>query len=316
MTPVHRLHGVAVASALPLSRRPGRSTGDAELEIAVGAPRAVGADPPPGALVASLRLAGETLYSAVEGGDGYVLRVHGLCDFETTDLGRVVCRPAPDAEVETLALVARGAFLAFWLGLRGACVLHASAVDWDGRGVVFAGHSGAGKSTMAAWACRAGARFACDDLLRLGDGPQPTWVGCSPELRLRPGAGELATGMEAGWASATSVDGRLAMSPPPPAGDTGPVTAVVLPRPDREAATLSLEQLDPVEAVVALAAFPRLGWRAGRALESQFDGVSRLASAVPVFVAGVPWGPPFRPEVVEELLGTVTGAGARAEVAS
>ena len=310
MTPVHRLHGVSVASALPLSRRPVPS-GAADLEIAVGPPRDVGADPPPGALLAALRLGGETLYSAVEGSGGYALRVHGLCDFETADLRRVVCRPAPDADEETVALVARGAFLAFWLGLHGACVLHASAVDWEGRGVVFAGHSGAGKSTMAAWACRAGARFVSDDLLRLGAGPEPAWVGSSPELRLRPGAGELAAGMEAAWGSATSVDGRLAVAPPAPAADAGPVAAVVLPRPDREAAALSLAPLDPVEAVLALAAFPRLAWRAGRGAESQFDGVSRLASAVPVFVAGVPWGPPFRREAVEELLDTVAGAGAR-----
>jgi hypothetical protein len=29
-------------------------------------------------------------------------------------------------------------------------------------------------------------------------------------------------------------------------------------------------------------------------LGAQFDGVTRLAATVPVFVANVPWGPPFQ----------------------
>jgi len=174
---------------------------------------------------------------------------------------------------------------------------------------VFAGHSGAGKSTMAAWACRAGARFVADDLVRLGDGDAPTWVGCSPELRLRPGAQDLAAGRQP-WGSVPTVDGRLAVAPPWPDAGEGPIAAVVVPRPDRDAAALSLDRLDPVEAVLVLAAFPRLAWRAGAGAESQFDGVSRLASAAPVFVATVPWGPPFRPGPVEELLEAVTAAGA------
>jgi hypothetical protein len=315
VTPVHRLHGAGIASTLPLSRQP--SPAAVDLEVTVGPPRRVGTEPPPGTLLAALRLGGEQLYSAVATGDGYHLRVHGLCDYEMdAGLGAARCHPDPAADKGTVALVTRGAFLAFWLGLRGACVLHASAVEWEGRAVVFAGHSGAGKSTVAAWACLAGARFLCDDLLRLGAGAEATWVGCSPELRLRPGAQVLAAGMEEPWAATTSVDGRLAVAPPRPDDGEGPIAAVVLPRPDREAAALTLEQLDPVEAVVVLAAFPRLAWQAGPGVTSQFDGVSRLAAGAPVFVATIPWGPPYRPEAVAGLLEAVTAAGSRAGAGS
>jgi hypothetical protein len=51
------------------------------------------------------------------------------------------------------------------LSLRGVFVLHASAVELDGKLLVFSGRSGAGKTTSARAFARAGARLVSEDLL-------------------------------------------------------------------------------------------------------------------------------------------------------
>jgi hypothetical protein len=54
------------------------------------------------------------------------------------------------------------------LSFHGGMMLHAAGIDDDGRGMVFAGASGAGKSTMAAlWQGYAGARVLNDDRIIL-----------------------------------------------------------------------------------------------------------------------------------------------------
>jgi hypothetical protein len=60
-----------------------------------------------------------------------------------------------------------GPIIGFVLHLRGTPCLHASAVVIDGRAVAFLGHSGAGKSTMAAAFVRRGFAALTDDVLAL-----------------------------------------------------------------------------------------------------------------------------------------------------
>jgi hypothetical protein len=306
------LHGLLVRSPLSLDGgRPSVSDRfepeqvDLELRLAPASTQLAG--PPPGELVVAF-VAGEVpVYSASIEDDVAHLRVHGLCDFDVAlDAAVAWCRPAPDADVGALPLVARGAFLAFWLGLRGECVLHASAVDVAGRAVVFVGGSGMGKSTMAAWACTAGARFVSDDLLRVDASDEPRWSGRSPELRLRPSAQALVAGREQEWAVRDSVDGRLAALPPVAERPSGPISAVVIPQPSREVTEVRVETLDPVDAVLGVARFPRLeGWRLPRAIEAQLDGAARIAGAVPAHVVTIPWGPPFPRRTIDTLLSAV-----------
>jgi hypothetical protein len=318
MPPVHVIHGVAVSSALPLSRRPADAPGP-DLHLEVSTPRPVPATPPGGKPLVYFELDGTPIYSATESRGRFVLRIHGLADFVLDgDLRTAICRPDPASEAPVLALVARGGFLAFWLGLRGECTLHASAVEIDGSAIAFLGPSGAGKSTLAAWACTRGARFVGDDLLRLGSDRPPQWVGLSPELRLRHGSAELLEGRHESWAVARSADGRLAASPPAPEHTSGPLTAVILPRPSRQEPELDLRQLEPVEAMLCVSGCPRvMGWRDPKGLEAQLDGASRIADALPVFTATVPWGPPFRRQAIDELMaGVLASAPAPPAVAS
>ena len=60
-----------------------------------------------------------------------------------------------------------GTCLGVLLHLRGAIVLHASAVEVGGAAVLFCGPSGAGKSTIAATLHRQGYDVLCDDLCAL-----------------------------------------------------------------------------------------------------------------------------------------------------
>ncbi len=298
----YRLHGLVVSSPLPLGRQP--VAGPADVEIRLAAPSPVPNEPPPGEPLVSFSLADVPVYSAGSEGGVTRFRVHGLCEFEMDgDQSIALCRPGPNADLGQVALVARGAFLAFWLGLQETCVLHASAVEHEGRTIVFAGRSGMGKSTLAGWSCAAGARFVCDDLLRLDGSTPPGWRGRSPELRLRPSAEALLCGKRAGWRVGPSADGRLAALPPVADEPGSPVGAVVVPFPDKASSSLQIERLDPVEAVLWLVRFPRLeGWRLRRAVEAQLDGVARLAHSVPVYRIRIPWGPPFPNATAEELL--------------
>ena len=267
-----------------------------------------GDDAPPGEVIAELVADDRRYYTGVDQGERYVLRIHGICDFVVErSLAAVECVPIADADPdrEVLALLVRGGLLAFVLGLGGTCVLHASVVETDEGSVAFVGASGMGKSTLAALACRDGARFVSDDLLRLDGDSKPGWVGCSSELRLRPGAAPMATGQD--WSGRDTVDERLALRPPGPKEATGKIAAVVIPAPSRTEPGLSVDRVDPLEAIFVLSSFPRMAWTAPSIVAGQFEGITRLADAVPVYFARVPWGPPFADGLGTELLAEVLG---------
>lgn len=304
----YRLHGVRVAAPFALARDGDDGPADVALELLP--PFSAPPGPPVGELLSSFVLDGKAVYQAAADGGRVVLRVHGLCDFEIDGhMDRAWCRPVPGADLGAVALVARGAFLALWLGLQGHCTLHGSAIEIDGTAVVFVGGSGMGKSTLAGWACARGARFICDDLLRVDGGVPPRWVGRSPELRLRRGALEIVEGREERWQVLRTADDRFAAVPPVAGADSGPIAAVVIPRPDREISSVSVTRLESIEAVLVLSRFPRLeGWLARGPIEAQFHGVSRLADSVAVYVVDVPWGPPFAPESMDQLLELVSGS--------
>jgi hypothetical protein len=91
-----------------------------------------------------------------------------------------VC-PAPGGSAEMLRLFILGSIMAFVLQLRGALVLHAAAVEIDGGAILFAGPTGAGKSTMAALCATRGRRVLTDDMIALfsAGGPFVGFPGAS-----------------------------------------------------------------------------------------------------------------------------------------
>ncbi|MCD4774451.1 MAG: hypothetical protein K8S15_00190 [Candidatus Aegiribacteria sp.] len=63
-------------------------------------------------------------------------------------------------------------FVARLLADRKGCYLHSSAVIYNGKGLTFAGHSEAGKSTVTAMMQKHGAEVLCDDRNIIKQGPE------------------------------------------------------------------------------------------------------------------------------------------------
>jgi hypothetical protein len=106
---------------------------------------------------------------------GYLLRFPGLADFCVSADGREVeAWPVPGVGVATTELLFQNQVLPLALSRQGVLVLHASAVEAEGRALAFIGASGRGKSTLAASFASSGGRFLADDGLQL------QWRGESP----------------------------------------------------------------------------------------------------------------------------------------
>ena len=105
---------------------------------------------------------------------GYLLRFPDLVDYLVSPDGRaVVCHPVPGVTAQTIQHLYDNQVLPLALSRLGKLVLHASAVEVEGRAVVFVGESGRGKSTLAASFATSGFRFLTDDGLVVeekGDG--------------------------------------------------------------------------------------------------------------------------------------------------
>lgn len=103
--------------------------------------------------------------------------------------------PDPQADPDFVAAVISGELFAALLRQRGHLVLHGSAVARDGRAVGFIGHSGWGKSTLAASLVSRGWHLLTDDLLvvdglasshdaRPDDDARPMVIAGHPSMRL------------------------------------------------------------------------------------------------------------------------------------
>ena len=299
------LHGLRVRSELALGIAvSSHQENGRDIEVTIGHYLTGPNDEPPaGVIIAKLETTDRCYYAATDQGDQYFLRIHGLCDFVVNrDLTTATCHPAPDALTEQIVILVRGTLIAFLLGLQGHAVLHASAVEHDHGAVAFVGHSGMGKSTLAALACRDGSRFISDDLLRLDAETPPSWVGASAELRLRPGAIEITHGKEQTWSAHPTIDERIAVTPERTDAQSGRLSAIIIPSPDRNSRELHMTRIEAVDAMFLLNGFQRIAWILPSALATHFDAVSRIANTIPVFHASVPWGPPFAQGLGAQLL--------------
>jgi hypothetical protein len=212
----------------------------------------------------------------------------------------IECRVDDQVAPELISILVGGTITAFYLGLAGRSLLHGSAVENDGVCTAFVGHSGAGKSTMAATMCAAGGRLVCDDVLHLDVGAGVVCLGRSSELRLREASLSVLDGMDPMPALRPTPDGKVAIafevSPP---GELE-LSRIVIPLPSRTSDTVELRRLRGAEAFMALSRYPRiLGWRTPEVLEG---GPRGPAERVPVHEAVLPWGPPFCAALAGELL--------------
>lgn len=249
----------------------------------------------------------DAYYFAERLDDGRIVFVFvGACEFALSpDTGLVVVTRHAGADPGIEDVLGSGALPAFLLYLRGVLVLHASAVEIDGRIVAFTGGSGRGKSTMATLMCAAGAAILTDDLLRVdfdGDGGVRAGKG-SADLRLRKGADTLAADF-AGTAPerGSTADDRQIVRPAVRARDAQRLAAIFLPIPDRASSDVRIERLHSSQALFVLLNSPRIfGWLDPEVRTTQFRHLGRLVERVPFYFVHVPWGPPFAPGIAQAI---------------
>lgn len=304
-----RLYGLTIDSELPLHQLRPPPPGAADLTIRMGAPVPRVDGPPAGRVVLHLQ-ADRQYYTAVETGNGYLLRFYGSCDIEL-DAGLACARVrlVDGADPAIAAVLAGGTLLAFVLALRGAAVLHASAVQVGDAALGFVGSSGMGKSTMATLMCADGARVITDDLLRLDlDAEPPACALGATELRLRKAAGDLSRAFERAPGRRVTGDARDALAVERSEVEGLPLAALVVPGPDHtgERTRPEIRRLDRMRAFLLLSQFPRLlGWEDAEVLARQFRQLGEITERVPIYVAKLPWGPPFAPGLAVEVRAAV-----------
>jgi len=306
---VFGLHGLRIRSVVPLAGVPLEGT-DYDLDVSLGASSSVPPTHPSGRLLLARAGDGAAPYAAAEVGDRVTLRLPGVCDFVFDRRARTVeCRADPELDTAILGLIVAGLVVAFWLSLEGHFVLHASAVEIDGRAIAFAGDSGSGKSTLAALLCAAGARLITDDVLRLGMTTAVVCLGGAPMLRLRPSASWVVEHFQALPPCGATADNRLGVQPAAAVGHSVPLAMIILPRPSKAAKETDLQPVTGARAFVELARCSRVvGWMDPELMSRQFDACGHIAETVPVVEATVPWEPSRAASIGASLLGLVLGA--------
>jgi hypothetical protein len=227
--------------------------------------------------------------------DGTLLTVTKVGRFLIHGGSSIVIDPAPGASERNVRLFLLGSAMGALLHQRGLLPLHANAIDLGGRAVAFSGHSGAGKSTIAAWFHDRGHPVLADDVCVIGfsnEGRPHAYPGI-PRLRLWRESLE-ASGRDAG-AYDRSFDDMDKYDVPTATGanpDPLPLAAIYLLRKAEDEGGNSIDRLVGIEAVDTLVANTyRGGYVAtiGRRGE-HLAACLKIARAVPIFRAPRLWG--------------------------
>lgn len=279
-TNLHMVFGLAIRSEFQLRELPDAPAGASpDIQIRYGK-------------TGSLR-EGASGYSTND--EGTLLRVPEVGLYLIRDGREIVVEPAGGASERNVRLFLLGSALGALLHQRDLLPLHANAIEIDGRAVAFSGHSGAGKSTIAAWFHDRGHRILTDDVCVIGfaqSGQALAYPGI-PRLRLWREALE-ASGRETGDydRSFDSMD-KYDVPSEHRALDPLPLAAIYLLRQSEEGASApSIERLrgvDSVDAIVAntyRGAYLKTIGRTGEHLAACL----RVSRQVPVFRAVRLWG--------------------------
>jgi hypothetical protein len=232
-------------------------------------------------------------YSVIPGGT--LLTVPKVGRFLVRSGNEILIDPDPGASERNVRIFLLGSAIGALLHQRGLLPLHANAIDIGGRAVAFSGHSGAGKSTIAAWFHDRGYPILADDVCVIGfdeAGRAFAYPGI-PRLRLWREALE-ASGRDAGVYD-RSFDDMDKYDVPTETGSTAeplPLAAIYLLRKAEEGGGAAIERLTGVDAVETLMSNTYRGGylkTIGRTAE-HLAACLRLVRAVPVFRAERLWG--------------------------
>ncbi|MBF0498127.1 MAG: hypothetical protein HQK58_16380 [Deltaproteobacteria bacterium] len=118
--------------------------------------------------------------------DQFLLTVDGVARYWVRSGREIIIEPLAAADNSAIRLYLLGSAFGALLFQRGLVPFHGSALDINGRAVVIAGRSAAGKSTLAAVLCRRGHRLLADDVcvFQLDAGGRPFVLPAYPRLKL------------------------------------------------------------------------------------------------------------------------------------
>jgi hypothetical protein len=206
----------------------------------------------------------------------------------------IIIDPREGGSERNIRLFLLGSALGGIIHQRGLLPLHANAIDIEGRAVAFMGHSGAGKSTMAAWFLDRGHRILADDVCVVvpdASGVPLAYPGI-PRLRLWREAIER-TGRNADDLELAFDDTDKYNLPTPRPSQSGPIplSHVYL----LEKAEEQGPQIRPLSGIAAVDALVANTYRGGYL--ARMGGTKRhllacleLVKQVPVFSARRVWG--------------------------
>ena len=294
MTPAARdytAYGLRIRSGIALPFAAASPGGEPDLDIRIGAVREALTAP-------RLR---RRVWEAVPG--RFLMQVEGVARYVVREAREVVVEPAGDGDGALKALLL-GSVLAACLKQRGVLTLHASSIATDAGAVLFAGHSGIGKSTLLAALVEGGYPMLADDVtgIVLDGGGAPQALPAFPCVRLWSDALEAL-----GWQGRTREQVRERMEKYQlPVGRFSeaplPVRAVVvLTGHNRDG--FEIETIPPAAAFAPL--FRRVyreRYASGLGQErEQFRAVAALARHVPVVRLARPRGGASAAEVAERI---------------
>lgn len=178
--------------------------------------------------------------------------------------------------------------LAFYL--QGATCLHASAVAVDDKAILFVGDAGFGKSSMAAIFVLQGFPLISDDLVVLDPKGHPFLVPPAiPAIRLRPDFATLMFGSEAELPLDDGYTGKYSFEldekSPLFVQQPKELAAIyMLSRASQSAASATISQLSPKEALLNLSRFGYLPTLIDKNMRrAEFELLSSLVRSIPVF---------------------------------
>jgi hypothetical protein len=136
----------------------------------------------------------------------FLLDVPNVARFLLNNGDQIVFAPESEASAEEVPIFIVGTVFGILLHQREQVVLHASAVEVDGKAIMFCGSSGAGKSTLAAALVQRGYRLVTDDVcaITFSDAAHPIvhpdgrqlklWAEAIEQLKLEGIRGERVRG--------------------------------------------------------------------------------------------------------------------------
>ncbi len=181
---LYRIHGLTVSSPWTLPEAESAASGEHDPQVTV-------LDEPTVEAPAEFTDEGNSFELRAPNVACYAHQLLGT--FEVESGAEIRVAPGPTGDEAALRVGLLGPSLGIALIQRGELVLHASAVEVEGRAVAFVGPRGHGKSTMAAAMVARGHHLVSDDVLTVdfrSEPGRPHVVPGYPQVKLWPDAAE------------------------------------------------------------------------------------------------------------------------------